>query len=284
MALLFALTSCFCAAVNDVIFHHYAQRLRSRGAYILIIGTVWTFLFAVFMDFKLFFSWNTLFWGILSGVFSAMSNILLIEGMLHSDVGKCSTVYHLNLVFVVLGAFLFLGEAVTFIKLAGILFALLAVFLFFSDAPHTRQRGRIVRSGLYLVGGAALLRAATGLSYKYALDAGIDRNALLALNGMVWMVSGGFYILFKERASYVKFSFRNFTYGVISALLICGAVHFLILSLRRGEASIILPLAQMSFIFTSLFGVLIFREKLSRRKILGILAGTVCILCMGKAL
>ncbi|MDD5597184.1 MAG: hypothetical protein PHV82_04525, partial [Victivallaceae bacterium] len=64
MALFFAAICCLCAAVNDLVFRLYARKSRSRGAYVLVIGIIWTLAFGFFSDFGLIFSGTTLFWGI----------------------------------------------------------------------------------------------------------------------------------------------------------------------------------------------------------------------------
>ncbi len=49
---------------------------------------------------------TTLFWGCASGFLSVSANILLIEAMGMQSAGICSTIYRLNLVPAVLGAWL----------------------------------------------------------------------------------------------------------------------------------------------------------------------------------
>ena len=282
MTLFFALACCFCTALNDLVFRLYARKSRSRGAYVLIIGLVWTFAFLLFLKFDLAFWQATLFWGIISGLFSVVANILLIEGMSHNDAGICSTIYRLNLVIVAFGAFILLGETVTVIKLLGLLFALLAVFMFFLDSPHGGHTNK-AKLGFYLVGMAALLRAGMGLSYKYAFMQGVDRNSLLVVNGILWILGGAAYTIYREKHLGEKFGKKSWRYGAISGLLICGIVLFMALALQHGDAAVVLPLAQMSFIATCGLGILFLKEKLSFKKALGILAGILCILCMSIA-
>ena len=282
MALIFALACCLCAAVNDLVFRLYARKVRSRGAYVMIIGLVWTLAFALFAKCDLNCWKATLFWGIVSGVFSVVANIMLIEGMSHNDVGICSTIYRLNLVAVACGAFLLLGETVTAATLFGILFATTAVFMFFPDVRHGAPSSK-AKFGFYLVGIAALLRAAMGLSYKYAFMHGVDRNGLLVINGVLWIIGGGVYLIFKERDLVGKLGIKSWRYGSVSGLLICGIVLFMALALQHGKAAVVLPLAQMSFLGTCGLGILFLHEKLSLKKALGILAGILCILCMSLA-
>ena len=283
MTLIFALSCCLCTAVNDLVFRLYARKSRSRGAYVLIIGLIWTLAFLLFLDCDLS-SWKiTLLWGIISGLFSVVANILLIEGMSHNDAGICSTIYRLNLVFVAFGAFLLLGETVTFIKLLGISFAIAAIVMFFLDSPHGGHSNK-AKLGFYLVGIAAILRAGMGLSYKYAFMEGADRNTLLVINGVLWIIGGAVYAIYREKHLGEKFGKKSWRYGMISGLLVCGIVLFMALALQHGDAAAVLPLAQMSFIATCGLGILFLKEKLSFKKALGILAGILCIICMSIAI
>jgi drug/metabolite transporter (DMT)-like permease len=283
MALIFALSCCLCAAVNDLVFRLYARKSRSRGAYVLIIGLIWTLVFSLFLKFD-FSSWEvTLIWGIISGIFSVVANILLIEGMSHNDAGICSTIYRLNLIVVALGAFILLGETITFIKLLGILFAIIAIFMFFLDSPHGGHTNK-AKLGFYLVGIAALLRAGMGLSYKYAFMEGADRNLLLVVNGASWVIGGAVYLIYREKHLGEKFGKKSWRYGAVSGVLICGIVLFMALALQHGDAMVVLPLAQMSFIATCGLGIFFLKEKLSLKKALGILAGLLCIICMSIAM
>jgi drug/metabolite transporter (DMT)-like permease len=282
MAIIFALSCCLCTAVNDLVFRLYARKSRSRGAYVLIIGLVWTLAFSLFLKVD-FASWKTtLLWGGISGVFSVAANILLVEGMSHNDVGICSTIYRLNLVVVAFGAFIIFGETVTVMKLLGILFALNAVFMFFLDSPHGGHTDN-AKLGFYLVGIAALLRAGMGLSYKYAFIQGADRNFLLVVNGILWIIGGAVYIIYRERHLRDKFGKKSWRYGAVSGFLICGIVLFMALALQHGDAAVVLPLAQMSFLGTCGLGILFLKEKLNLKKALGILSGILCILCMSLA-
>jgi drug/metabolite transporter (DMT)-like permease len=219
MALIFALSCCLCTAINDLVFRLYARKNRSRGAYVLIIGLVWTIAFSLFLTFNFNYWRITLLWGIISGIFSVVANILLIEGMSHNDAGICSTIYRLNLIFVAFGAFILLGETVTFMKSLGILFAIAAIIMFSLDTLHGGHTNK-AKLGFYLVGIAALLRAGMGLSYKYAFMHGADRNSLLVLNGILWIFGGAIYIICREKHLDEKFGQKSWRYGALSGLLI----------------------------------------------------------------
>ena len=60
------------------------------------------------------------------------------------------------------------------------------------------------------------------------------------------------------------------------------AFIFLLQGITRGEASVLVPIAQMSFIVTAIFGIGVLKEPLNIRKALGFVAafGALAVLAM----
>ena len=288
MAIAFALLSLVFAAVNDVVFKLYARNIRSRGLYAAIVGIVWTVVFAgaalTSSERGEIFAGVTVYWGIVSGTFSITANILLLESMARLEAGVCATVYRLNLAFAAILAFIFLGETVTNGKLLGLGFAILAIACFAwhcRSAEDREKKGAVLSYGfLGLIILASLLRAGMGVSYKYALSSGAEQHGMLAFNGVMWIVLGGAYFLFRERSIPRSDNRKSWLYGMASGVLVCGIVFFMALALTHGEASVVLPVSQMSFIGTALLGRMLLGERIPLIKWLGILFGFGCVLAM----
>ncbi len=280
MVILFAIGSLLFAALNDLVFKFYARKQRSRGIYVAVIGMVWASVFMITAK-KFGCSENfsiTLMWGLISGLFSVFANIMLIESMTNSEVGICATIYRLNLVPAVLFAFIFLKENISLWKIIGILCALVSVLAFMPASEH-RYNIKNKYSGFFLVIVASLLRAGMGLSYKYGLSQGADKYYLLAINGGIWIIGGLAYLIIKERKS-LHMQKKTFTYGIISGILVCGIVFFMATALQYGDASIVLPITQLSFIATSIIGVFVLKESFNMKKTIGLCSGVLCILFM----
>lgn len=278
LAIIFALGSLLCGAVNDSIFKLYSAKKTTIGLYLSFIGLVWAVVFSVVV----FIQGGTissldLFWGVVSGVFSILANILLVEGMKGCEAGVASTIYRLNLVPAALFAMVFMGESYGVFKISGILFALIAVLLFF---PGKEQKESLFSVALVVAG--ALLRAAMGISYKVALNHHATEMNLLVVNGVCWLVGGVLYFLIREKSTKKHF-FRISKYGLWSGLFVCGIVVCLMLALKHGEASIVLPISQMSFLGTAVIAALFLHEKLSPRKKAGVGFAILCIILMALA-
>ncbi|MGI5925061.1 MAG: EamA family transporter [Lentisphaeria bacterium] len=276
MAIVYALLCLLFAAVNDLVFKMYADRFRSRGAFVALVGLVWFLL-------TLWLPWEadsrvgaTVLWGMISGTFSLTANLLLMEAMKRESAGMCSTLYRLNMIFVVAGAFLWLGESVSPMQIMGILLALLAILAFFPTGEHLFSAGSV---GFYLALLAAILRAGMGLSYKYGFMHGADANGVVVINSLFWFFGGIVYAVALERRA----SIRNrslLLYGVFSGLLVSGIVFFMAASLRHGDAALVLPIAQMSFIGTFMLSVVFMGESFSLRKLGAVLSGAAAVLLL----
>lgn len=280
IALGFAGLSLLCAAINDILFKLYSGKGSSLGPYIFIIGAIWTLFFGVLAGPQNILGMTaiSLKWGLLSGLFSILANIMLIEAMGRQEVGICATIYRLNLAPAAIFAIAFMGEAFSLWKLLGILAAILAVILFSyssGKAPRTKQN----LAGIWFIIGASLLRAGMGITYKYGLNNGADMLMILMLNGVMWMICGLLYFIFLEKHG-AKNSLDSFSFGILSGIFVCGIAGFMMLALEKGDASIVLPVSQLSFFITALLGVIFLKENLTKKKSFGLLMALICILFM----
>lgn len=275
MPILFAFCCLGFSAVNDFIFKLFARKERSRGLFVSLIGTVWLLLLAWLPrdpETSLAATWV---WGSISGLFSVAGNLLLIEAMGRQSAGLCSTIYRLNLVLVVAGAWLFLGESLTTAQFIGVALALTAIIAFLPK----RNGLRLEKTGFRLVVLAAILRAGMGLAYRYGFLHGADRNGVIIVNSLFWIVGGLLYALFREK-QLAPPSRKLLLYGTVSGILVVGIVFFMAAALQSGEAGIVLPIAQMSFLGTYLLGMAFLKEPLTPRGILALAAGLAGVLLL----
>lgn len=202
-----------------------------------------------------------------------------MKALTREDVGIAATIYRLNLVPAAILAFILFSEPPTPARLAAIAAGAGAVLLF------ARPTGRHPASGVFsrsimLVVLASLLRAGMGLGYKAGLLGGANEFGLLAFNGLAWITGGlAYHFAFDQKMS--RFPRSLAAYGGVSGMLVCGIVLFMVLALKKGDASIVLPVTQMSFALTAAAGIVFMKEPLTARKCLGVGLGIACILLMG---
>ena len=69
-------------------------------------------------------------------------------------------------------------------------------------------------------------------------------------------------------------------YGALSGVLVAGIIYFMAESLAIGDASIVLPIQQMSFLATFFLGVFFLKEKITIRKLAALACGVVALLLL----
>ena len=236
MAVVYAFCCLCCSALNDFIFKLFADRPMSRGSFFSLIGVILSVVMGPLAAWQ--FSASAFGWACAASLFSIVGNVLLIEAMGHLSVGICSTVYRLNLIFVVPGAMFFFGEKLSPPQLWGVLAAVAAITLFSWSTLKTGKRASLF--GMVLIVTASLLRAGMGLAYKQAFNCGVDEFALVCINGLFWVVGGIIYAKFKDGK--VKLTdLSTIGFSAASGLFVVGITFFMVKSLQCGAAGWCFP-------------------------------------------
>ena len=279
-AVTFALLSLCFAGLNDVVFKRYSAKDRSRGALVFGIGLVWLLLQALTMlgtGRMPHADSTTLVYGVLAGVTLAISNILLIEGLTQVEVSTGSTIYRLNTLGVALFSVLFLHEDFGLTKAAGIGTGVLAVLLLVQPSRWADgARGPGIFVGIVIL--ASLLRAIYGVVSKAGLNHGADADTMLLLAAGSWVMGGALYALVREGR--LRNTRTKTAYALLSGMLVYLIVNFLIAAVARGEASVVIPIANLSFIAAMLISVMLGMEQLSARKITAVGCATAAIVLL----
>ena len=281
--ILFATLSMLFAGLNDVVFKRYSAKERSRGMYVLGIGLVWTILQSATFWFKgtpFILDRTTLLFGFSAGVFLTLSNLLLIESLTHINVSLGSTIYRLNTIGVILLSVVFLGETVGIFKVAGILMGICGVLLLYKKShPDRENRTFILFFSVAII--ASIFRATYGVITKGGILQQADPEMMLLLISSCWIVGGGLYAIGRERR--FRFTRKKMVYSFLSGLLVYLIVNCLMSAVKIGEASIVIPIANMSFVIALALSVRLRMETLTLRKIGAIVCAALSIILLSLA-
>jgi len=275
---LFALLSLFFAGLLDVVYKRYSRKERSRGTYVFGIGVVWCVLQTAALamgEEALIVDATSIRYGLFAGLCLTLSNLLLLESLTHINISLGSTVYRLNTIGVVVMAFLFLGEALGGIKLLGVGLGIVAVGLLYRPDPTAmseENRGRFLPFFLMAVA-ASLLRAGYGVITRGGIVHQADPQTMLLLCALSWIVGGAIYARMREGR--FRLTKKKVGYALVSGVLVFLVVDFLMLAVKYGEASIVIPIANMSFVMAMILSVVLRFEPFSLRK--GIAMVVACL-------
>ena len=220
--------------------------------------------------------WNPAsLWGLVAGVLTFVSSYSFLRS-LQAPGGQVSVnapIYRLNLVITAILAIAFLGEKVTSAKAAGLLLAAGAVLLLSEISPRrlgARPRG---------LGWALLAMAAFGLVhlvYKIAVMLGALPSLLIFGQFCSFTVIALCYATWAEGG--LRLTRAIWVHAPICGILNSSGRILLAWALQSGEASIAVPISQMSFVFTFLLAAPLFREPVTGRKAAGLLAAVLAVL------
>ena len=274
--------SLFFAGLNDVVFKKYAGKIRSRGMYVCGMGVVWTvsqFIYMRTASMQFSLDQATIVYGAIAGLLLTLANILLIESLAHIHVSLGSTVYRLNTIGVVVLAVIFLNEPPGACKLTGIGIGILSVLMLYDTSRV--DPGRNIYTAFFMMAiMASLFRAMYGIVSKMGLLSGADLGSMLLIIAGSWVVGGSAYALLRERT--VKVTKKTWAYSAVSGVLVFLIASFLMLALNYGEASIVIPVANMSFVLALLVSVLLKMEALTLKKAVSMLLAVISIILLAR--
>jgi transporter family protein len=247
------------------------------------VGLVWSVLLILDVNIRgdlILFNQPTWFYGLVAGICVAIANILLLESLRHMEVSLGSTIYRLNTIAVVILSVIFLNESISAFKLAGVGCGLVAVLLLYRHQNSTGSN-TMLKTGLILVIVGALLRAVYGVVTKAGLSAEADANGLILISSVCWIVSGLLYaVLIEHRYSITR---SKVSYALVSGLIVYGIVKTLVIALTMGEASVVVTIANMSFLVALFVALVTKMEVLSVKKASAMVFAVSAILLLTQA-
>ena len=281
-AIVFALLSLAAAGCLDVTFRRFSLKERSRGMYVFGCGFVWLVLqltYFTITDVQIRFDEETILYGFLTGALLVLANILLIESLTGLDVSLGSMIYRLNTIGVVAISFVLLSEDIGFIKVLGVGIGVAAILILYKRADGGDTVPIPILFFVMAVAASAF-RAIYGVASKVALEQGAAAEGLLVIAAISWIVGGFAYAAFREKR--VRITGKKAAYAVVSGTLAFTVVNALIEALKNGEASVVVPIANLSFAVAMLLSVFLGMEQLSSRKYIAIGCAALSVFLMAQ--
>ena len=216
-------------------------------------------------------------WGMAAGlcVFYGLYNFS--RSLRDGAVSVNAPIFRLNFTLTAALAVVVLGEPLGGIKLAGLTLALLAVWLLLGEAGSAGQSG-VSSASLVRVVLATIAMGIANFCYKLGVMHGVTPATIVVSQASVFLPLATVFGYLPER----KFNppAAIWPYAAGAALLLGIAFMLLATSLVRGEASVLVPVAQMGFVITAATGILVLGERTSARRIAGLIAAVGALACL----
>jgi uncharacterized membrane protein len=207
-------------------------------------------------------------WGAVAGVFAFTGFYNFARSLRQGSISINAPIFRLNFAITASLAMVFLGEALTTMKFVGLALAPIAVWLLAGAAGGTAER-RASAESLVRVLYATLGVGIANFIYKISMAGGSTPAAMLVVQAVIAVTLASFMAYREDR--FAKPNAVTVRHALTAAFLLAAAFVFLLEGLARGEASVIVPIAQLGLIVSSLLGMFVMREAATGRKLVGIL-------------
>jgi uncharacterized membrane protein len=283
--MLLALCAMLCFGLSDLVYKraacagvpaHHLMMVQSwlYGPMVLAYGLVTG---------TLHFSLATL-WGVAAGVFAFTGFYNFAKSLAGGAISINAPIFRLSFTLTAALAVLLLHESLGAFKLAGLLCALIGVWLLMGSAGSGNIGVALtpaLRKSLVRVLVATAAVGIANLIYKVGLLHGATPSAMLVAQACVVITLGTLNTLRIDGA--LGFSRSTALHATFTAVLLTAAFTFLFEALARGEASRLVPVAQMGFVVTAAIGFFFLREPFSLRKGAGLLFALAALACLAQS-
>ncbi len=215
-------------------------------------------------------------WGAVAGL-CAYTGFYNFARSLHSgSVSVNATIFRMSFTITAALAVVLLDEPLTPHKLLGLALALVAGWLLLGGSAGARTATpRVTRGSLVRVAVATVAVAIAYLIYKVGLRAGATPASLLTVQAMVVVsLSTGFVGVVERRIRPTRLMLRH---AGTAAVVLAGAFILLLEGLARGQASVLVPIAQMGFVVTAAAGFVFLKEPFTLRIGLGLVLAVAAL-------
>jgi uncharacterized membrane protein len=220
-------------------------------------------------------------WGAPAGILAIVGYYNFAHSLKSGSISTNATIFRLSFAVTAALAILVLGEPVNAPKLAGLVLVVVAVWLLLGASTGKRAvTPRETTSSLTRVLVATVIVGLLSFIYKLGMRSGATAVGLVVTQGF-------FAVPFATGlAAYLDGGIRPsrtaWKHPPIAAVLLAAAFIFLAKALRNGEASQVVPVAQMGFVVSALLGFVVLREPITLRKAIGLAVAAVALVCLSR--
>jgi drug/metabolite transporter (DMT)-like permease len=214
---------------------------------------------------------------VLGIVFISVFNLMAITTQ-KSGLSVVSVATKMSVIIPILFGILYYKESAAFLKLLGILLALIAVYLASTKESTGVSRRTLLLPFLILIGSGIIDVSLKFIEEHYVneTDAGIFSSTIFASAGIIGITI----ILYKLVIGRIKLQSKNVIAGIALGVPNYFSIYFLVKALRTEgmESSDLFTLNNVSIVVLStLLGIVLFKEKLLPKNWIGIGLAVVAI-------
>lgn len=226
-------------------------------------------------------SGKSLLFLVLSGLTTGASWICYFRALQLGDVNKVVPVDKSSNLLTMILAFMFLGERMTWIMLAGMVVIAVGTYMMIQKSKSEKAAAAEHKSWLLYACLSALFAALTSILGKIGIE-NVESNLGTAIRTIVVLIMAWLIVFMQKKQREMKrIDGKSWLYIALSGLATGLSWLCFYKALQDGPASVVVPIDKLSVLLTVLFALAFLKEKLSVKSAIGLLlltAGTLALL------
>ena len=222
---------------------------------------------------------KTLVFLVLSGLSTGASWLCYFRALSKGDINKVVPIDKSSTVLTIILAVVFLGERVTVYKTLGVVFMAIGTLLMIEKKDTEKKsegEGWLIYALL-----SAFFASLTTILGKIGIE-GVESNLGTAIRTAVVIVMSFIMVAFTGKTGEIKkIDKKELGFILLSGISTGASWLCYYKALQDGEAGIVVPIDKLSILVTIAFSYIVFKERLSKKAMLGlvmIVFGTLVLL------
>ena len=222
---------------------------------------------------------KTLVFLVLSGLSTGASWLCYFKALSKGDINKVVPIDKSSTVLTIILAVIFLGERVTVYKTLGVIFMAIGTLLMIEKKDTEKKsegEGWLIYALL-----SAFFASLTTILGKIGIE-GVESNLGTAIRTAVVIVMSFIMVAFTGKTGEIKkIDKKELGFILLSGISTGASWLCYYKALQDGEAGIVVPIDKLSILVTIAFSYIVFKERLSKKAMLGlvmIVFGTLVLL------
>ncbi len=221
-----------------------------------------------------------IFFAIINAIFFLATTVTRINALKYVPTSISYPIIRVSTIFVVAFSIFYFKDTLSYYQFAGIILAVLVVFILYKNDKEDKVKN--FKIGLALTFIAMITSALTTTAQKFAS---------LYVNKLSYITLAYFINIFlvlmlnKQIAGEVKSNSKKSTRDAWLIGLFIGIFNFIgffyvLKAYSLGPLSIVAPLHDMNFVIAIILATIIYKEKLTKRRVLGIVLSVVSVILL----
>ena len=285
MWILFAFGSAFFAGITAILAKCGVESVDSdvatalRTIVVLIFSWIMVFVTGGNTDISSI-SVKTWIFLVLSGIATGASWLCYFKALQLGDINKIAPIDKSSVIITMIIAIIFLNEALTALKAVSIVLIAVGTYMMI-EKKEVSKNVNYKGSWLLFALASAFFAALTSILGKVGIE-NIDSNLGTAIRTFVVLIMAWLVVFVKGKRTAIRYiDKKSILFIVLSGIATGCSWLCYYRALQRGPASVVVPIDKLSILVTILFSYIVFKERLTKKSLLGlvlIVIGTLLLL------